>query len=336
MRPAGTRLTPEQAQDLEKTIERDPDTPGLRIQVMQYYFATGQREPVLKHLAWLIEHMPASPATSMGSSMLSAKSPAGQVFTPEDITKVEGLWDQQVAAHPKDIPLALAAAIFFQTFDVRHAEEILKKAHQANPGDSSLEKRLARLYVQCVVQTLMKVPANRFTPRDPEGTRILAERATADLVVSQNKTLVGEAERALESVPVNRPEFAGVKDFRDRVSAHARQLGIEPPQVSQLIPGTRLVNGRLHVPPALQVPLLVKKVQPHYSKEAKAEKAQGPVRFEVVIGKDGKVVDARLLNGNPLLEDDAKAAVRQWEWKPRLVGGQPVEVVTSVEVEFQP
>ncbi|MCC7498850.1 MAG: TonB family protein [Bryobacterales bacterium] len=334
--PLGPGLNAEQAQDLEKTLERDPDNPGLRMKVMQYYFAKGEREPFLRHLSWLIEHMPTSPATSMGASMLSASSPAGEIFTPADITTVKNLYDRQIAAHPHDIPLVLAATIFFQTFDVRHAESILKSAHQANPGDASLERRLARLYVQCFVQASMKVPPGRFKLRDPEGTRILAEQAAKELVSSTNKVLVGESESALVTVPVNRPEFAGVKDIRDRVSAHARELGIAPPAPGTLIPGARMVDGRLHVPPAAQATLLVKKVEARYPAEAKAAKAEGPVRFELTIGKDGKVIEARLLGGNPLLVQDAEAAVRQWEWKPRLINGQPVEVVTSVEVPFQP
>lgn len=336
MRPGGTALTAEQVQDIEKTLERDPDNPGLRMRAMQYYFAKGEREPFLRHLSWLIEHMPASPATSMGASMLSAESPAGNIFTPADITRVKGLYDQQLAARPHDVPLALAATIFFQTFDVRHAEDVLKKAHQANPGDASLEKRLARLYIQSIVQTLITKPPAGFVPHDPEGSRVLAGQATRELVASTNKTLVGEAERALDTIPVNRPEFAAIKDFRDRVAAHARQLGIVPPEVSPMIPGARMVNGRLHVPPAAQAPLLVNKVEARYSAEARAAKAQGPVRFEVTIGKDGKVMDAHLLGGNPLLVQDAEAAVRQWQWKPRQLNGQPVEVVTSVEVPFQP
>jgi len=42
-----------------------------------------------------------------------------------------------------------------------------------------------------------------------------------------------------------------------------------------------------------------------------------------------------LISGHPLLVPAARAAVDQWTYKPTLMKGSPVEVVTDVEVPFK-
>jgi protein TonB len=61
---------------------------------------------------------------------------------------------------------------------------------------------------------------------------------------------------------------------------------------------------------------------------------QGQVRFTVLIGKDGHVQNVDLVSGEPVLADAAKEAVAQWFYKPTLLNGQPVEVITQVDVNF--
>jgi TonB family protein len=79
---------------------------------------------------------------------------------------------------------------------------------------------------------------------------------------------------------------------------------------------------------------LVQKVTPIYPPEAKANRVQGSVRFTVVIGKDGRVQNVTLVSGDPVLAQAAKDAVQQWVYKPTLLNGDPVEVMTQVDVNF--
>lgn len=76
------------------------------------------------------------------------------------------------------------------------------------------------------------------------------------------------------------------------------------------------------------------KVDPAYPALARQAKIQGTVRFRATIGKDGSVVNLELISGHPLLVAAAKAAAKQWTFKPTLVNGQPVQVVTTVDVNF--
>ena len=76
------------------------------------------------------------------------------------------------------------------------------------------------------------------------------------------------------------------------------------------------------------------KVPPIYPVEAKQNHIQGVVRFTVIIGKDGVVKSVTLVSGDPLLAEAAKAAVEKWVYRPTLLNGDPVEVVTQVDVNF--
>lgn len=53
-----------------------------------------------------------------------------------------------------------------------------------------------------------------------------------------------------------------------------------------------------------------------------------------VIGTNGSVRDVTVAGGYPLLVPAAKNAVNLWAYKPTLVNGQLVEVITTVDVPF--
>jgi protein TonB len=76
------------------------------------------------------------------------------------------------------------------------------------------------------------------------------------------------------------------------------------------------------------------KVQPVYPPLAKQARIQGVVILEAIIGKDGAVTEVKVISGHPLLQQAAIDAVSQWKYKPTLLNGEPVEVVTTVTVNF--
>jgi periplasmic protein TonB len=76
------------------------------------------------------------------------------------------------------------------------------------------------------------------------------------------------------------------------------------------------------------------KVQPQYPQEARDNRVQGTVRLHVVLSTAGKVQQLEVVSGDPILAKAALEAVRQWEYKPTLLNGEPVEVDTTVDVVF--
>ena len=79
---------------------------------------------------------------------------------------------------------------------------------------------------------------------------------------------------------------------------------------------------------------LISKVNPVYPPEAKQAGTQGTVRLAVDISAEGKVESVNALSGPDVLVQAAVEAVRQWIYKPTLLNGQPVGVLTTVDVNF--
>jgi TonB family protein len=82
-----------------------------------------------------------------------------------------------------------------------------------------------------------------------------------------------------------------------------------------------------------QANLLVQ-VQPVYPPLARAARIQDYVMLQAMIGKDGKVGNLTVLRGHPLLNEAALEAVRQWQYKPQILAGQPIDVITTITLNF--
>lgn len=95
-------------------------------------------------------------------------------------------------------------------------------------------------------------------------------------------------------------------------------------------------------PPSKPVPvsggvsegLLIRRVTPEYPTLAKQSRTQGAVVLSATIGKDGTIQNLQVLTGHPFLAKAAMDAVRQWRYRPYLLNGQPVDVETTITVNF--
>ena len=107
---------------------------------------------------------------------------------------------------------------------------------------------------------------------------------------------------------------------------------ISPPSVKQVLaaPGAAPIK----VGGNLQAGKLVKKVTPIYPPMAAAAHLQGTVRLTALIGKDGTVQNLQLVSGPPLLAKAATDAVKQWVYQPTVLNGEPVEVQTQIDLNF--
>jgi protein TonB len=73
---------------------------------------------------------------------------------------------------------------------------------------------------------------------------------------------------------------------------------------------------------------------PVYPPIARAARIEGTVRLEATISKAGKIENLRVISGQPMLQQAALDAVKNWLYRPYLLDGQPVEVQTTVDVIF--
>ena len=79
---------------------------------------------------------------------------------------------------------------------------------------------------------------------------------------------------------------------------------------------------------------LVNRTPPVYPPLALEARLSGVVHLQAIIGKDGRVLDVKLIGGHPLLVAAAIEAVKQWVYQPTLLNGNPVEVATQIDVNF--
>ena len=78
----------------------------------------------------------------------------------------------------------------------------------------------------------------------------------------------------------------------------------------------------------------IEKIDPVYPPTAVQDNIQGMVRLEVQILPSGDVENVRLISGDPLLVDAATEAVKQWKYRPYVIDGNAVTVITTARLNF--
>jgi TonB family protein len=91
---------------------------------------------------------------------------------------------------------------------------------------------------------------------------------------------------------------------------------------------------RIRVGGNVQQTKLVTQTRPLYPAEAKQARIQGVVKLTAIVDRQGNVANLSVMSGHPLLTPAALEAVRTWTYMPTLLNGEPVEVITQVDVNF--
>jgi protein TonB len=84
----------------------------------------------------------------------------------------------------------------------------------------------------------------------------------------------------------------------------------------------------------VQASLLIFRPEPVYPPLARQARVSGAVHLTALISTDGRIESLRARDGHPLLVRAAMDAVKQWVYRPTLLNGVPVEVVTEITVTF--
>ena len=93
--------------------------------------------------------------------------------------------------------------------------------------------------------------------------------------------------------------------------------------------------SRIRVSQGVTAGMKIHDVSPQYPQMAKIARVQGPVVLAAVIGKDGAIQNLRVVSTvSPLLNQSALDAVKQWRYRPYILNGEPVEVDTTITVNF--
>jgi TonB family protein len=86
----------------------------------------------------------------------------------------------------------------------------------------------------------------------------------------------------------------------------------------------------------VSAPVLLFKVEPEYSEEARKAKFQGTVLLAIEVDRSGRAQNVRVARSLGLgLDEKAIEAVRRWKFKPGYKDGRPVTVAATIEVNFR-
>jgi len=111
--------------------------------------------------------------------------------------------------------------------------------------------------------------------------------------------------------------------------------GVGPGKGSGLGPGYGGGTAVLRVAGASSSPILLFKVEPEFSEEARKAKHQGMVVLYGEVDTNGKLRNVRVVRGLGLgLDEKAMEAVKQWKFRPGYQNGRPVVAAATIEVNF--
>ncbi|MGI8741207.1 MAG: energy transducer TonB [Bryobacteraceae bacterium] len=327
----GRQFSAEQAAAAEAAVAANPDDVSDRLKLLGYYWVQAQaggsndlnhaevnHAARLTQLLWLIAHNP-----ELGVFVL----PEASLPDAGDYEQVKPAWGQAVTTHFDDGRVLANAAWFYRILDKQQSVDLLRRALASNPQNRQIAGRLGNEYA-VILAGVKEVDASgrasRFEPA--EASSALAQTVRAELEQSTQATVLHSAGSALKDYTSgSQIASAGVGDL----NALSNQL-IE--RAKALDP--TVLPQRIRVGGNVQAANLIKKVTPVYPPEAKQARLQGTVRFSVIIAKDGTVENIQLISGHPLLVPAALEAVKQWVYKPTLLNGLPVEVATTLDINF--
>jgi len=129
-----------------------------------------------------------------------------------------------------------------------------------------------------------------------------------------------------------------VVDKKVTLRAHVDSIEELSPVVdADFVPpeSAELVAKRISISAGIAQGNLLKQPRPIYPEIAKLQHIQGVVVIEGVIGRDGRVHSTRVISGPDELRQAALDAVKDAEYRPYRLNGQPVEVMTTINIVFR-
>ena len=117
----------------------------------------------------------------------------------------------------------------------------------------------------------------------------------------------------------------------------AESLTVTAQSPAPSAPAPAAVRRLIRVGGMVQAAKLINRTPPVYPDSLRQQGVEGTVLVQAIIGKSGSVLDAHAVGSQAPAElaDAALAAVRTWQFEPTLLNGEPVEVITTITVNFQ-
>ena len=187
----------------------------------------------------------------------------------------------------------------------------------------------------------MRIRRLLIAERTSSASQVAAAAVLALLVVSAvavGTTARAEAGASVEAPPAKISEVIAPLIAAETPSEKSARIVAAPRAADPVQPAPpeaqRDQSTRVKVAGGVLAGAIVSKTQPKYPAVARAAHIDGAVALHAVISKTGDVVNLQVIDGPEMLRASALDAVRQWKYKPYLLNGEPVEVETTITVNY--
>jgi len=348
--PAGAKqfswqMTAEQVAALEQELATNPDNETALGRLLEYYafkqmcaqgIRGGLRTPPecsagdvqaasrrIPLILWLIDHHPESDLNKMAMIF-------PQLDGPDVYEDARNRWSTQVNLHPNDARVLVNAAGILGYQNTQERIDLRQRARKLDPAVGT--EPLAGLY-----------SAILLSGNEPG----LAAQIRSELQSSNDIALVGSVGRHVVEGGSTHLSASDRYALAKELVTHAQSLEPQNRDWADLmegvkamtdggLPAVRTVDAQtIRVGGNVTAYNLQESAPPIYPPLAKAASVQGTVKLQIRIGADGRVKDVTVISGHPLLITAAMDAAKLYVYKPTLLNGQPVEVLTDVEIAFR-
>jgi hypothetical protein len=314
----------------ETRSQSDPDNLQLRGALLAYYTAHGPQDKCFQQALWVVQHHPESSYAAITAS-------AGAAWAGPDYALLKSAWEQSVIDQADSGKVLYHAGMFFARQDPVRAVHLFEQARQLETENQEILRAEGGLY------------AMAFPSEWPFRKRSDAQTLEAEVAAITDPALLAEigtdcvrlgttrrdsSLKAKGTELINRAISLDPANPKWKTAAERATLA-PPPPPAPAPAANGGPGGAVHIGAKVAEANLIRKVDPVYPATAVPARISGVVEFTALIGENGQIQNLELVRGHPLFVNAAREAVLQYVYRPTLLNGNPVPVVTSIMVPFE-
>jgi len=133
-----------------------------------------------------------------------------------------------------------------------------------------------------------------------------------------------------------RERFTHLFGWRRESRASTRRTAIAIPLLLALMTTVSFAEKIYKIGPGIAAPVVLEKQEPVYPSKEKADKVEGKVVLNLVVGIDRRAHNIKVTRSvTPALDASAVTAIQNWVFQPGTKNGKPVAVRATIEVNFK-
>jgi protein TonB len=176
------------------------------------------------------------------------------------------------------------------------------------------------------------VPPDPEPPKNPDPTLMVESTIVAPQLATLRPLAllnIGDPNGVISAPSSGRGRGGGIGDG----NGHGVGKGDGPGAIDGT--GGGCCDGPFHVGGGVSAPVVVHRIDPEYSEEARKARFEGTVLLAAIVRRDGRVEVLNLLRSLGFgLDQNAIDALRKWRFRPGTKDGQAVDVRLNIEVSF--